>query len=157
MFSCDATARRYADKINEYSALYGVPSVVSFAVCDTESHYNSKAKSPSGAIGIMQIMPQTGEWIAKTLGYPDYKISDLYNVDFNLQFGIFYLSYLFTKFDEDWQVFAAYNAGEGVVRSWLNAGLSSQEAIPYVETKNYVAKVKRAISYYRNKKFVAFD
>ena len=127
-----------------------------FAVAEVESHFNPQAVSAVGAIGIMQIMPSTGEWIASVLCVPDYNVDDLFDPELNLRFGTFYLSYLFSVFSEEWQIIASYNAGEGVVRGWIDENVTF-DSIPYHETLDYVRKVKRALSRYRRKKYAAFD
>ena len=104
----------------------------------------------------MQIMPQTGEWIAKELSLEQYTSDDLYLPEINIAFGAYYLSYLYKRFEEEWCVFAAYNAGEGVVRGWLTDGIS-RETIPYPETKEYVRRVENARNRYKKKNIAAFN
>lgn len=135
---------------------FGVEPALIFAVCEVESHFNPRALSPTGAVGIMQIMPSTGEWIASRLGVADYHEEDLYDPTVNVRFGTYYLSYLGNLFSEEWQIIAGYNAGEGAVRSWIEGGLTEAD-VPYMETSSYLRKVKRALSYYRHKKIAAFD
>ena len=105
----------------------------------------------------MQIMPKTGEWIAAALNMDGFQESDLYDPSLNIRFGAFYLAHLYVVFEAEWQIFAAYNAGEGVVKGWIDAGILSAEEIPYPETKNYLRKIRKAVAYYLGKKFVAFD
>lgn len=157
MFSCDYGAKKYADEIRENAECFGVKPAVLFAVAETESGFDPQAKSLSGAIGIMQIMPKTGEWIASVLSVEGYSETLLYDPEINICFGAYYLSYLYSIFHSDWIVFAAYNAGETVVKAWLAVGIDSEEDIPYPETKRYVGKVKRAVSHYEGKKFLSFD
>lgn len=155
LFSCNYGARKYADAIGLYSEEYGVEEAIVFAVCETESHFNARARSKVGAIGLMQIMPDTAQWIARAIGMVDFKTDDLYDPTLNIRFGVWYLSYLFSIFDESWQVFAAYNAGETAVKDWLKQGKKTKEDIPYAETANYVKKIERSIKHYR-KKIAAF-
>ena len=158
LFSCDIGARRFADSINLSAREFSVKPELLFAVAETESHFNATAKSKAGAIGLMQIMPKTGEWIADLLSIKNYSESDLYDPKINIRFASYYLAYLSSVFSEEWQVIAAYNAGEGAVKEWIEGkGVLSPEEIPYLETKEYVKRVKRAIRYYKDKKFVAFD
>ena len=131
------------------------PALV-FALAEVESHFNPQAVSPVGAVGIMQIMPATGDWIAGLLGMNNYKEKDLLDPVVNLRFGAYYLAYLKSLFSEEWQVVVAYNAGETVVRSWIAEGVTP-ESIPYPETSAYLIKVKRALSRYRSKKYAGFD
>ena len=156
-YSCFSSANRYAKIINEISAEYNVDPSVVFAVAEVESHYNPKAESKVGAIGIMQLMPKTATWIAQCLSIEEFKEEDLYDAQTNIRFGAWYLSYLYTVFKEDWQVFAAYNAGEGVVKNWIEDENFKKEDIPYSETAFYVKKVERAAARYAKKNFAAFD
>ena len=149
-------ARKYADLIREYAAINSLDPAMVFAIVSVESHFNERARSTKGAIGLMQLMPKTAGWIAECLQVSKYNTDDLFDPRCNIAFGTFYLRYLFDRFPEDWQAFAAYNAGEGVVSAWLKEGIDEKE-IPYSETRNYVKKVQRAICYYRGKKYVAFD
>lgn len=146
---------RYDDLIESYAEKYAVSVDLIHAVCYVESRYNAIAVSSQGAIGVMQILPETGEWIASLLDMPDYSTNRLYEPEINIQLGIFYLSYLFARFDEEWCVIAAYNAGEGRVKEWLRDGVEL-DTIPFPETKNYVRKVMRAMRLYGNKKVLSF-
>ena len=156
LYSCNYIPRRYADKINRYASEYGVDPAIVFAIAETESHFNPKAKSQVGAIGIMQLMPETAKWVAKTYLSKEVLNDDLFDVDLNIRLGVCYLSYLFSVFDEDWQVFAAYNAGEGTVKAWLDDEIVRKDSIPYPETKAYINKVDRARKRFSNKNFTAF-
>ena len=155
-YSCDYTARKFGDIIQRHCREFNVEPALIFAVAETESHFNPHAESIAGAIGIMQIMPNTAEWIASSLNVEIIR-QDLYDPEINIRFATFYLSYLFSIFDDPWQVIAAYNAGEGRVREWIKSGITSPDNIPLEETVYYVEKVERALSYYRKKKFAAFD
>ena len=105
----------------------------------------------------MQIMSETGRWIAECLSVCDYSEEDLFDPALNIRFGAFYLSRLLLSFDARWLSLAAYNAGEGKVRDWIDGGIDSLESIPYKETRIYVRRVERAINYYKDKKFVCFN
>ena len=80
--------------VKKYSNLYGVDKALCLAVIKTESDFNKNAVSNKGAIGVMQIMPTTAEYISKMLGITEY---DLFDEETSVNFGIFYLSYLFKK------------------------------------------------------------
>ena len=157
LYSCDLGARRYADLIREISLEYGVDPAVVLAVSEVESHFDPEAKSSAGAVGLMQLMPDTASWVAKCIPIENYKDEDLFVPETNVRIGVWYLSYLYRVFDESWQVFAAYNAGEGTVKDWISDENFKKEDIPYSETANYVKKVERALKRYGKKKFAAFD
>ena len=150
------TAKRYADDVSASASEFQVDPSLIFAICETESHFNPQAKSSAGAIGIMQIMPETGKWIAENLSFSDYREEVLSDPSINIRFGAYYLAYLSSLFSEFWQVIAAYNAGEGAVSLWIEKGIS-EESIPFPETKRYVAKVKRAFARYQEKISLLFD
>ena len=84
-----------------------------------ESGFKPMAKSGKGARGLMQLMPSTAEWIANKNGIA-YSEELLVNAEYNLELGCAYLSYLSSRFDGKRNIAAAYNAGEGDVRKWLN-------------------------------------
>jgi soluble lytic murein transglycosylase len=126
------------------------------AIIREESQFRSEALSPAGARGVMQVMPTTGEWIAKMTGIRDFDRAKLYDADMNITIGTWYLSYLMKRFKNDlYLVSAAYNAGPEVVSAW--AGVSRKtadpdmfvETIPYRETRGYVKKVLRNYAEYR--------
>ena len=155
--SCNFAPKKYADTIRTYAGEYCLDPALIFSICEVESHFNPQAVSEKGAIGIMQIMPQTGEWIASSLGIKGFQKDDLLKAKINIRFGCWYLSYLMTCFSEYWQWIAAYNAGEGTVRGWLDAGIDKADLIPISETASYVKSVENAISRYHRKKYAAFD
>ena len=105
-------------------------------------------------MGLMQIMPETGEWIAGKIGIEDFNAEMLEDPEVNIEMGVWYLDYLAERFDgETDTVIAAYNAGHGNVEKWLNDGQYSADGrtlaeIPFEETRNYVKKVNRAYEIY---------
>ena len=126
--------------VKKYSSLYGVDSELCLAVIKTESNFNKSAVSNKGAIGIMQIMPSTAGYISSMLNITDY---DLFSEETNINFGIFYLSYLFKKFNDETLVILAYNAGEGNVEKWLKENTIKVNNVPFLETRNYLKKVRK--------------
>ncbi|KZE33247.1 lytic transglycosylase domain-containing protein [Crenobacter luteus] len=97
------------------------------AIVSVESGYQSAALSPKGAVGLMQVMPATGE---------RFGVTELSDPRQNLKAGARYLKFLLTAFNGNLPlVLAAYNAGEGAVQKYNN------RIPPYPETRDYVAKV----------------
>jgi soluble lytic murein transglycosylase len=142
----------YTDTIKEYAAEYNVDPILVAAIIKTESAWEPAAKSNKGAIGLMQIMPDTGEWIAGKLKM-DYSDSMLEDPETNIMMGCWYLNFLLERFEKD-SVIAAYNAGHGAVADWLeNAQYSADgktlTSIPYAETEAYVQKVLKAYDKYK--------
>lgn len=146
---------KYRDIVAKMSEKYGISKETIHAVINTESHYNKNAVSSAGAIGLMQIMPSTAIWISQELQMESFRVEMLLEPQINIEFGTFYLSYLSNKFNEEKTIIASYNAGETVVRQWLNnndffSDNRTLTNIPYKETKDYVKK----FSFY--KKIYAF-
>lgn len=117
-----------------------------FALVREESRFDPLAISRSGAIGVAQIMPSTGEMIAKELGYKDFRPESLFEVETNLRFGSFYLEKMLKRFGKLEYALAAYNAGPHRVEEWLsqihhNSMDEFVEKIPFSETRKYVKRV----------------
>lgn len=139
---------KYIDEITKYSTEYQLdPYFVSAVIC-TESGFNQTAESGRGAMGLMQIMPDTGAWAAEKIGITDYTKEMLNQPETNIRIGCWYLNYLDDMFagDEN-KVIAAYNAGPNNVTEW--AGDGELKDIPFKETKNYLVKVKRNLQIYK--------
>ncbi|MEG2881464.1 MAG: lytic transglycosylase domain-containing protein [Christensenella sp.] len=145
----------YKDLIEQYSAKYNIDPYFTAAVIHTESGFDAEAVSEAGAIGLMQIMPETGEWIAGKLGNAEFKTQDLHDPSTNIEMGCWYLQFLSERFDNNLPVMmAAYNAGHNKVREWLEDAKYSQDGktlteIPYEQTENYVKKVTKAYEKYK--------
>lgn len=134
----------------KYCEKYGLSNKLVFAIIKTESNFNKNAVSEKGAIGLMQITPDTGDFIAEKLSLTDY---NLFLPETNIMFGCYYLNYLFKKFENRDTVILAYNAGEGKVSKWLkNPELSCNgktlQKIPYAESSNYLVKVQKSFNKY---------
>ncbi len=102
----------------------------------------------------MQIMPETGEWIAGKLDVEDYSKQMLYDPETSIRFGCWYLDFLSDRFEGNLQlVMAGYNAGHNRVAEWIDdPSISDGESlinIPFKETDDYVKKVERALEKYR--------
>lgn len=142
----------YSEYVERYSALYGVPVHIIYAVIKVESNFQSNAVSSAGAIGLMQLMPETFTWLC-TLQKETLDEGMLYDPETNIRYGVYYLSYLYREFGLWESVYAAYNAGPTNVKSWstdtryadANGALTE---IPYPETRAYVKKVGEAVALY---------
>ncbi len=137
--------------IEPAAARYGLDPLFVAAVIRTESNFRADARSGVGALGLMQIMPDTGEWIA---GKNNWSYSDdmLLDRGYNIEMGCWYLNYLSGRFDSDTTLaLAAYNAGEGTVRKWVQQGGIgvNGEDIPFAETRNFVKRVLNAYEAYK--------
>lgn len=140
----------YQKYVEKYSKEYGLDSAFVYSIIKAESNFDRNAKSKSGAIGLMQIMPTTARWVAGE--FDEYFDElNLYNPQINIKYGCFYLNYLFNKFNDLKIVICAYNAGETVVRNWLDDnGNLIEEKISYGETRNYLKKVLEYYDVYKN-------
>ena len=122
-----------------------------YAVMMQESEFDEKAVSGAGAVGLLQIMPGTGEMIARKLSHPSFKQDKLFLPAININFGAWYLKTMITRFKGNLPLaVAAYNAGPNAVDEWLKkwGRLDADEFvenIPYQETRKYV---ERVIGYY---------
>jgi len=145
---------KYREEIEKYSEKYDVEASLIASVINVESEYKIDRISQKGAIGLMQILPSTAEWIANKLG-EEYIEDKLFESDCNIRYGSYYLSYLINYFGDENLAICAYNAGMGRVKSWLkseNFYVNGKICeIPYWETKNYYTKVIKNKRYYKNK------
>jgi len=125
-----------------------------YAVMREESGYRPEVVSVSGARGLLQIMPETGERLALRESLAEFSPDDLFIPSINIRLGSAYLEQLMTRFDgRRSAAIASYNAGPEAVSSWLAAGPSEDdewvEAIPYDQTREYVKRVLRSLQVYR--------
>ena len=144
---------QYSAEIKEYSREFHVDPYLVAAVIHCESSNRHTAVSRAGAKGLMQIMPDTGFWIAEKLGEEDFTEDELFEPKVNIRFGCWYLKYLLDSFSGNRKTaVAAYNAGPGNVRKWLNDENYSKggelDGIPFKETAQYVERVQRAYDKY---------
>ncbi|AZL74129.1 lytic transglycosylase domain-containing protein [Pseudomonas sichuanensis] len=123
------TGRPYADLVAAAALANDVPQALLHALIKAESGYNPKARSPKGAAGLMQLMPDT----AKEMG-----VKDVLDPKSNVQGGARYLKRMLTLFDNDITLaVAAYNAGPEAVLS------RGKVVPPFAETRRYVPNVLR--------------
>lgn len=141
---------KYSESVETISKKYNLEPPLVYAVIKTESDFQKDAKSSAGALGLMQILPSTARWIAEEKN-ESFINEDLFDEKRNIEYGCFYLRYLFDKFESIDVVVCAYNAGETKVRDWLLDGELIEEKIDYAETKNYLKKVRRNYQIYKNK------
>ncbi len=129
---------KYKKLAIKYSKQYGIDENVVLAIIQTESGFNNSETSSKGAIGLMQIMPETAEYISVMKGGVRYNLND---PETNIDFGVYYYKYLLEKFKSEDVAICAYNAGESTVLKWFNGGFDVKN-IKYKETLNYYKRVK---------------
>ena len=114
------------------------------AVIAVEIKYNERAVSHIGAIGVMQLVPETAKWISEESGIP---CGDLKKPEINIPLGAWYLRYLLDKYDGNLELaLAAYNAGRGNVDEWIETkqwprDFNDIQQIPFPETREFVKLV----------------
>lgn len=138
----------YKETVELYADEYSVPKELIYAVIKTESKFKSDVVSRAGAIGLMQITPDTFTWLCNKNQDSDNNINRLYNPEANIKYGVYYLDMLYSEFGSWETALAAYNAGPTNVRDWLSNSELSQDGvlthIPFKETREYVEKVMTA-------------
>lgn len=146
----------YSEIIVESAKKYNLDPYLVLAVIKTESAFDKEAKSSQNAMGLMQITGSTAKWIAEKNNVSNFKESDLYDPQTNIQMGCWYLNNLSQEFGGKLQlVLAAYNGGRGNVNKWLQDSTYSDDGknlkvIPYKETDEYVKKVEVNMKMYRD-------
>lgn len=135
---------QYDYMVRQYAYENQIDPALVASVILVESKFNQTAASHRGASGLMQIMPETGEWIAGKMGLKDFKPAQLNDVQTNIRMGTWYLAYLLKEYDGNVILaLAAYNAGRGHVDSWMEEygwekNFEKIEEIPFTETREYV-------------------
>jgi soluble lytic murein transglycosylase len=115
------------------------------AVIEQESKFKAHARSSTGAIGLMQLLPDTAKGIAIHTGGGRFVVADLDNPEINVRYGSWYLRHLLDKYHDERLALAAYNAGQANVDEWREKG----EDIQFSETRAYVDRVERLKGIYR--------
>ena len=144
----------YTELIARYDAEYALDPYLVTAIMRCESSNDPDAVSKKGAIGLMQIMPDTGAWIAHKLGLDDsYRQEQLFDPETNIRFACWYLDFLTRRLEGNrTAIIAAYNAGHGSVENWLADPAYAAEGqlhkIPFPETERYLEKVTTAYEKY---------
>ena len=150
--------QKYSEYVEKYAAEYNIPEDMIYATIKVESSFEPDAISRAGARGLMQLMPSTFEWLTSDEHLGEHLTPNLmYDPETNIRYGVYYIKYLFTKFDYNWDLtYAAYNGGEGNVAKWLedkkySDGEGGLKDYPdeFGETKNYVKKMHRAREMYQ--------
>lgn len=137
----------YRALVEQYAKLYQVDSALAAGVIMSESKFKNDVHSHRGAVGLMQLMPETARWIAGQLEDTTFSEERLHEPEMNIRYGIWYLSSLEKEFQgNEILVLAAYNAGRGNVHAWMEKNhwrmdFQDVSAIPYEETRAYVTSV----------------
>lgn len=134
---------------------FGVDPFLALALMREESLFNPQARSKSGAMGLMQLMPATAEGLAKGLSVPWLGPDMAYDPDINIQFGVCYVGSLKKRFNNNFAlILSGYNAGPNITQKW-STNFQDKDidhfvaAIPYSETNGYVTRVLKSYWIYR--------
>jgi soluble lytic murein transglycosylase len=150
-----AYPRAWESAVVQASKATAVPEELIWGIMRAESHFRSEARSPVGALGLMQMMPFTGRKVADLLNLKSFDTRTLIEPETNIKLGSRYLQRLVEKFSGKVPLVAgAYNAGPHRVHAWVrNFGSLDMdefiEHIPFNETRNYVKRVSRNFQIYR--------
>jgi len=137
---------RYSNNVRVYASQDHLDPALLAAVIETESKFDATARSSAGAVGLMQLTPNTAKGIAQYTGGSRFRLSDLTNPDLNMRYGAWYLGHLLTRYHGNERLaLAAYNAGEDNVDRWRREHVGIQ----FDETRDYVNKVERLKRIYR--------
>ena len=145
----------YSEFVEKYCAEYSVSENFAYALIKCESNFDPKAKSSAGAMGLMQLTPETFSYLSEKLTGEALDEARILEPELNIRFGTYYISYLSEKFEgEKSLVIAAYNAGPAKVEEWLKNEKYSPDgktlkAFPYKETENHIKKVLSAEDKYK--------
>ena len=137
---------RYSEYVRVHAHRHNLDPALLAAVIYQESKFRPSAKSSSGAIGLMQVTPETARGIAIRTHGSAFHTQDLYDPEINIRYGAWYLDNLFKKYGSERLVLAAYNAGQGNVDKWRANG----EPIQFSETRAYVKRVEDLKRIYRS-------
>ena len=146
----------YKDLIEQYASENNLKPAFVAAIILNESSFRTDAESSVGARGLMQLMPDTAEWIAGKLDMDYFHFDFMYDAEMNIRFGTWYLGYLSRLFRGDpVSVASAYHAGQGTVTRWLSdesktrdGGSLNLDSLSDGPTKTYAGRVTQAYAIY---------
>lgn len=145
---------RYEDIVTREAEKYDIDPALVYGVIRSESSFRPEVVSHAGAIGLMQLTPETFDWLQKKINDGEHMASErLKEPEVNIAYGVFFLSLLKERFQNEREMLAAYNAGMGAVSRWLEDGEYSADgetlsAIPYPETEAYIERVLQSRDMY---------
>jgi len=135
----------YRSIVQAHARNYRLDPALLAGVIYQESKFQAHARSSSGAIGLMQLLPDTAKGIAVHTGGSRFQVSDLDDPEINVRYGSWYLRHLLDKYGDERTALAAYNAGQENVDTWRREG----KGIAFAETRAYVKRVEHLKRLYR--------
>ena len=144
----------FRDQIAKASKTAAIPPDLLQALMREESALDPRALSPTGALGLTQVMPGTAREIARRLKLHGFVPSNLFDPDVSIRIGGAYLGELYARFQHPALALASYNAGPGAVSAWLSKRRALPldvfvEEIPLDETRGYVKRCLRSFAAYQ--------
>lgn len=147
----------FEPRITEEAKRQSVPPALVYSIMRQESLFNTFARSPADAFGLMQLIPEMAAKAAKTLKIEFHGPEDLYDPDKNIALGTAFVKGLLKRYDGKFILsVAAYNASEKAIEGWVKSRMRSDpiefiEEIPYDETRLYVKLVMRNFVTYQRR------
>jgi soluble lytic murein transglycosylase len=144
----------YESIVRGHAANYDLDPALLAAVIYAESKFDPDVVSSAGAVGLMQLLPETAQGIADRTGGGGYREEDLVDPEINVRYGAWYLDHLRDKYADhpyaEELALAAYNAGQGQVDEWVAETPPGEPVeIPFPETRAYVDRVEELAELYR--------
>lgn len=136
---------RYEQIVRGHARNYRLDPALLAAVIYQESKFRADARSSSGAVGLMQLLPGTAVGIAQRTGGSRFRPADLLDPEINVRYGSWYLRHLLDKYRDEPTALAAYNAGQANVDHWRSEG----RGIAFAETRHYVERIAVLKDVYR--------
>lgn len=141
VWRAEKTLKKQWETVRLSASLEAFDPLFVVSLVRAESGFSSDAQSHRGAVGLMQLMPETAKEMARSFGM-DFKNLNLFDPETNLRLGVGYLAHLRHEFGGDKVILlAAYNAGPANARAWLKKGPLTEETIPFGETREFVRRV----------------
>lgn len=146
---------QYEGTIRKDAERYRLDGALVAGVIDSESGWVHDSTSSAGAVGLMQLLPETARFIAQQPTRPSPSPERLLEPEVNIDYGTWYLRYLIDRHGSLPTALAAYNAGEGVVAGWEKKAAAAGHAfrvpqdVPFPETRGFVAHVLDSAAIYR--------
>ncbi len=146
--------RYFSELIEPAAQEHGIDPLLLYSLVRQESLFEEGARSSAAAQGLMQIIPDTGRWIAERLGHPTYRNALIYRPYLNVRFGSYYLAWVRDYTDGRWvSALVGYNAGPGNVRTWRERYGSDDtlfvELLPIGEPRTYIQRILVHYYHYR--------
>ena len=144
----------FEERVRFFSRKYSLDEFLVYSVIREESHFDREAVSVSDARGLMQLLPSTALETAPKAGLRNFRTSQLFSPDINLELGCYYLNWLMGLFEGNFAIsLAGYNGGPTNARTWRekNGALDIDEfieEIPFEQSRNYVKKILRSYAAY---------